>query len=251
MKKIFLPLALLFAFTTATCTSQTLKKAIKTTKATTTKVVKTKKSGDSPLSNEEVINGLKDALTIGTNNSTAFASKVDGYYKNSALFIPFPPEAKKVKDYASKVGMSSQIDKFEETLNRAAEEAAKDAAPIFVNAIKGMSIVDGFALLKGTDTAATHYLKDKTTTELVQKFTPVVQAAIDKVELTKYWNPLISKYNKIPLVEKQNPDLTSYVTQKALQGLFKLIAEEELKIRKNPVARVTDILKKVFGSVVK
>ncbi len=249
MKKNIFPIIALIAFTTNVCNSQVLKKAIKSTTKTANDAIKAKSTGGKPLSNEEVINGLKEALTVGTNNSTAFASKLDGYYKNPALFIPFPPEAKKVKDYATKVGMGGQVDKFEETLNRAAEEAAKGASPVFVNAIKGMGIDDGFAILKGTDTAATHYLKDKTTTELVQKFTPLVQAAIDKVELTKYWNPLVSKYNKIPLVEKQNPDLTSYVTQKALEGLFKLIADEELKIRKDPAARVTDILKKVFGSV--
>lgn len=208
-------------------------------------------STEKPLTNDEVINGLKEALTVGTNNSTAFASKVDGFYKNPSLFIVFPPEAQKVKDWAIKMGMSAQVDKFEMTLNRAAEEAAKDAAPVFVNAIKGMSIGDGFAILKGADNAATQYLIDKTSAELKQKFTPVVQTAIDKVELTKYWNPIITAYNKVPLVQKQNPDLTAYVTDKAMQGLFKLIAEEELKIRKDPVARVTDILKRVFGSIVK
>ncbi|MBA3705905.1 MAG: DUF4197 domain-containing protein [Bacteroidetes bacterium] len=250
MKKNLLPILVITVMVNA-CTSQTLKNAIKTTKTTTDKVLKPKTGSSNPLSNEEVISGLKEALTVGTSNSTAFASKLDGYYKNPALFIPFPPEAKKVKDYATKVGMTNQVNKFEETLNRAAEESAKDASPVFVNAIKGMSIGDGFAILKGSDTAATHYLKDKTTAELLQKFTPIVQAAIDKVELTKYWNPLVTSYNKVPLVQKQNPDLTAYVTQKALQGLFKLIADEELKIRKDPVARVSDILKKVFGSVVK
>jgi hypothetical protein len=105
--------------------------------------------------------------------------------------------------------------------------------------------------LKGADNAATQYLKDKTTAELKTKFTPVVQSAIDKVELTKYWNPIITAYNKVPLVEKQNPNLTDYVTTKAMDGLFKLIADEELKIRKDPVAQVTDLLKRVFGSLVK
>jgi hypothetical protein len=110
-----------------------------------------------------------------------------------------------------------------------------------------MSIGDGFGILKGADNAATQYLKDKTTTELKQKFTPIVKAALDKVEVTKYWTPIITKYNKIPLVQKQNPDLTAYVTDKAMAGLFLLIAEEELKIRKDPAARVTDLLKNVFG----
>jgi hypothetical protein len=249
MKKILLSTAIAFTVFTS-CTSQDLNKLGKTAGNAANDILNGNKSGSStPLTNEEVINGLKEALTVGTNNSTAFASKLDGYYKNPALFIPFPPEAQKVKDYANRIGMSSQVEKFEMTLNRAAEEAAKDAAPVFINAIKGMSVSDGFAILKGADNAATQFLKDKTTAELVQKFTPIVQNAINKVELTKYWNPIITNYNKVPLVQKQNPDLTAYVTERAMQGLFKLIADEELKIRKDPVARVTDILKRVFGSV--
>lgn len=201
------------------------------------------------LPNDDIVNGLKEALTVGTNNSTALASKVDGFYKNPALFIPFPPQAKEVKDYANKIGMSSEVNKFEMTLNRAAEEAAKSAAPIFINAVKGMTITDGLSILQGGDNAATTYLKNKTTAELTQKFTPIVQAAINKVQLTKYWNPIITKYNKIPFVQKQNPDLTAYVTGKAIEGLFKLIADEELKIRKDPAAQVTDLLKQVFGGL--
>ncbi len=206
-------------------------------------------SGTKALTNDEVIKGLKEALNVGTNNSTALASKLDGYYKNPSLFIPFPAEAKKVKDKIDALGMKAQTDKFVLTLNRAAEEAAKNAAPTFINAITSMSINDGFTILKGSDNAATQYLKDKTTAELKAKFTPIVQQAINRVELTKYWNPIITNYNKIPLVEKQNPDLTSYVTERAMAGLFKLLADEELKIRKDPAARVNDILKKVFGSL--
>jgi hypothetical protein len=248
MKKTFFSTFIVLA-TLTSCNSQSLKELGKTASSAASDVLNTNKTSPAPLSNEEVINGLKDALTVGTNNSTAFASKLDGYYKNPALFIPFPSEAQKVKDYATKIGMNAQIEKFEMTLNRAAEEAAKDAAPVFINAVKAMSIGDGFAILKGADNAATQYLKDKTTAELIQKFTPIVQSAIDKVELTKYWNPIINSYNKVPLVQKQNPDLTAYVTERAIQGLFKLLADEELKIRKDPVARVTDILKKVFGSL--
>jgi hypothetical protein len=200
-----------------------------------------------PLTNEEVINGLREALSVGTNNSTAFASKLDGFYKNELLFIAFPPEAIKVKNTLEDLGFKEQTDKFVLTLNRAAEEATKSAAPVFLDAIKGMTITDGFAILKGNDSAATSYLKEKTTAELKQKFTPIVQDAINKVELTKYWTPVISTYNNIPFVEKQNADLTGYVTDKAVFGLFKLIAQEELKIRQDPAARVTDVLKRVFG----
>ena len=201
-----------------------------------------------PLTNDEVVKGLREALNVGTNNSTASASKTDGFLKNQAIKILFPPEAIKVKNTLENLGMQKQVDEFVLTLNRAAEEASKEAAPVFLNAIKGMSISDGFKILKGADNAATQYLKDKTSPELTTKFSPIVKNALQKVQVTKYWNPLITKYNLIPGVEKQNPDLDNYVTQKALEGLFKLITDEELKIRKDPVARVSDILKRVFGS---
>ena len=201
------------------------------------------------LTNDEVIQGLREALSVGTNNSSGMASKVDGFYKNPSLFIPFPPDAQKVKDKMIQLGFKDRVDKFEMTLNRGAEEAAKGAAPIFLDAIKGMTIGDGFTILKGGDGAATQYLKDKTSLALHDKFTPVVKDALSKVELTKYWKPVIDTYNAIPLVEKQNPNLDEYVTQRATAGLFTLIAAEELKIRKDPIARVSDILKKVFGSV--
>jgi uncharacterized protein DUF4197 len=205
-------------------------------------------TGTPALTNGEVISGLKEALTVGTNNSTGLLSKVDGYYKNPALFIPFPPEAQKVKDKVIALGMGSQVEKFEMTLNRAAETAAKEAAPVFINAIKGMSISDGFAILKGNDNAATQYLKDKTSAELKIKFQPIIKNAIDQVEVTKYWNPIINTYNMIPFIDKQNPDLEDYVTNKAMDGLFLMIEKEEKNIRSNPIARVTDLLKKVFGS---
>ena len=204
------------------------------------------KGGEKGLTNDEVISGLKEALTVGTNNSSSLASKADGFYKNPAITIPFPPEAMEMKARLEKMGMKKQVDEFVMTLNRAAEEAAKDAAPVFTNAIKGMSVGDGFAILKGADSAATGYLKEKTSVELHDKFKPNVAAATKKVDVTKYWTPLANAYNKLPGVTKQNPDLDEYVTQRALTGLFKMIAIEEKKIRKDPAARVSDILKKVF-----
>ncbi len=204
-------------------------------------------STSKPLTNEEVIKGLKEALTIGTQNATKIVSQLDGFNKNPKIRIPFPPEAEKVKQKVIDLGMQEQVDKFELTLNRAAEEAAKEAAPIFIEAVKGMSIADGFAILKGNDNAATEYLREKTSARLKQKFKPVIKNAIEKVEVTKYWNPIITTYNKIPFVEKMNPDLEEYVTQKAMDGLFLMLAEEEAKIRKDPMARVTDLLKRVFG----
>ena len=199
------------------------------------------------LSNEEIINGLKEALNVGSNNASSLASKKDGFFKNPGIKIPFPPEAIKVKNTVEAVGMKSQVDKFVLTLNRAAEDAAKEAAPIFLEAIKGMSITDGLALLNGGDNAATNFLKDKTNSPLHDKFKPIIKNSLSKVEITKYWKPIITKYNTIPMVEKMNPDLEEYVTKRALVGLFKLLADEELKIRKDPAARVSDILKKVFG----
>jgi hypothetical protein len=201
-----------------------------------------------PLSNDEIVNGLKEALTVGSNNSAAAASKVDGYYKHPVIKIPFPPEAKEMEDRLRSIGMNKQVDDFVMTMNRAAEEAAKEAAPVFVNAVKQMTITDGVKILKGKDDEATQYLKRTTSVELKGKFQPIVKRAIDKVQVTSYWNPLASAYDKIPFVTKVNPNLEDYVTQKALDGLFYLVAQEELKIRKDPVARVTDLLKKVFGS---
>ncbi len=199
------------------------------------------------LTNDEVIKGLKQALEVGTNNSTTLTSKLDGYYKNPEIFIPFPPEAIKVKEKVTALGMGSQVEKFEMTINRAAETAAKEAAPIFINAITSMTIADGFAILRGGENAATQYLIDKTSAQLKTKFNPVVKNAIDQVEVTKYWNPIISTYNKIPLVEKMNPDLEDYITTKAMDGLFLMISKEEKNIRQNPAARVTELLKKVFA----
>lgn len=200
------------------------------------------------LSNDEVIAGLREALTIGAQNSAGLASKVEGFYKNPAIFIPWPSEARNMRDKLIALGMSKQIEEFERSLNRAAEEASKSAIPIFTDAIKKMSLNDGFNILKGADTAATHYLRVNTTDGLTEAFSPVVANAIDKVQVTSYWTPLVNAYNKIPFVKKQDPDLKMYVTHKAIDGLMKLLADEETKIRTNTSARVTDLLKKVFGN---
>ena len=204
--------------------------------------------GPPKLTNDEVIQGLREALSVGTNNSSSGASKVDGFFKNPKIFIPFPPDAIKVKEKMEQLGFKDKVDKVILTLNRGAEEAAKGAAPIFLDAIKAMTIGDGFAILKGGDGVATNYLKDKTTSPLHDKFKPVVKDALSKVQLTNYWNPVITTYNKIPGVQQQNPDLDEYVTGRGMTGLFTLISDEENKIRKDPVARVSDILKKVVGS---
>jgi hypothetical protein len=204
------------------------------------------------LTNEEVISGLKQALEVGIKNSVNLTSVTDGFLKNDSIRLPFPPDAIKVKEKATDLGLSGKVTEFETTLNRAAEEATKEALPIFVDAIKNMSVQDGFAILKGGDGAATKFLKDQTTSKLVAAFSPKVKSATSKVELTKYWNPIITKYNSAMTLtggQKLDPDLDAYITQKAIEGLFYMVEKEENKIRKDPVARVTDLLVKVFGSL--
>jgi len=230
----------LIGFTSTQC--QTLKNKLKQKAGDIG--VKTEKP---KLTNEEVISGLKEALSVGTNISTTRASKADGYYKNPKIFIPWPQEAADMKTRLSNMGMNKKIEEFETSLNRAAEEAAKSAAPIFIDAIKNMSVSDGFAILNGNDTAATNFLRKTTYQPLEVKFMPIVKEAIEKVKVTNYWNPLVTTYNKLPNVKQQNPNLDEYVTNKAINGLMLLIAEEEIKIRKDPAAQVTDLLKKVFG----
>lgn len=201
----------------------------------------------SSLSNDEIIKGLKEALSIGIKNAGASASALDGFNKSDVIRIPFPAEAQKMENSLRKVGFGSKIDEFEVALNRAAEEAAKEAAPLFLQAITSMSVNDGLSILKGEDNAATNYLKKSTSDSLYAVFKPIVEAALLKVNITKYWTPLAAKYNKIPLTTKVNPDLEDYTTKKAMEGLFTLLAQEEKKIRDQPAARVTDILKKVFN----
>lgn len=204
------------------------------------------------LTNSEVISGLKEALNIGISNSVNLASVTNGFLNNTNIRLPFPPDAIKVRDKAIEWGMQGQVTKFEQTLNHAAEEAAKEALPIFKNAILGMSIQDGFQILNGGNGAATKYLKDHTKAQLINAFAPKVAQAIEKVQLTKLWEPIVSKYNlAAPLMgtNKVNEDLNAYVTDKAIEGLFSLVSDEENKIRQNASARVTDLLKKVFGSV--
>jgi hypothetical protein len=207
-----------------------------------------KKSGGS-LSNEDVVAGLKEALSVGARNSSEKLSAVDGFFANAAIKVLMPDEAKKVESTLRNMGLGSMVDKAILSMNRAAEEASKSAAPIFVDAITSMSIQDAFGILKGNDSAATSYLKGKTTVNLTNAFKPVIEDALQKTNATKYWKDVIETYNKLPTTfNKINPDLSGYVTTKALTGLFFQVAIEEQKIRKDPAARVTDILRKVFGS---
>ena len=204
------------------------------------------------LTNEEVISGLKEALNVGIKNAVNLSSVTDGFLKNDIIRLPFPPDAIKVREKALNFGLSKQVETFEETLNRAAEEATKKALPIFIDAIKNMSVSDGFSILKDGEGAATKFLKTQTSNQLVIAFAPVVKEATTKVQLTAYWNPIITRYNSAMSLsggQKLNPDLDAYITQKAIDGLFYLVEVEENKIRKDPFARVSDILVKVFGSL--
>lgn len=215
-------------------------------------VLSTPDNSTPALTNGEVISGLKEALTVGIQNSVNLTSITDGFLKNEAIRLPFPPDAIKVREKALEWGLTGQVEKFETSLNRAAEEATKEALPIFKNAILGMSISDGFSILNGGDGSATRFLQTNTQSQLVTAFSPKVEAAISTVKLTEYWNPIITKYNSAMALtggQKLNPDLTQYVTDRAITGLFHMVELEENKIRKDPLARVTDILAKVFGSI--
>ena len=192
-------------------------------------------SGESTpaLTNDEVISGLKEALNIGIKNSVDLTSVQDGFLGNAEIRLPFPEDAIKVKEKALSWGLDNQVEKFETNLNRAAEEATKEALPIFKDAILGMSISDGFSILNGGEGAATKFLKDRTTAQLVTAFSPKVEAAISKVKLTDYWEPIINKYNGAMTLtggEKINPDLNEYVTERAITGLFLMVEKEELSL---------------------
>jgi hypothetical protein len=200
------------------------------------------------LTEKDAADGIKEALVNGTGQSVKVVSIQDGYWGNPEIKIPFPAEAQEMESKLRAIGMGNKVDEFNMSMNRAAEKAATEAKPIFVAAIKGMTVKDAINIVKGSDNAATMYLKNTTTPELVEKFQPVIKTSLDNVNATKYWTDLITMYNRIPLVKKMNPNLTDYVTRKAIDGLFIMIAKEEIKIRKDPMARTSELLKKVFGS---
>lgn len=207
------------------------------------------KGGSGGLSQSEITEGLKQALQVGAKNATGKVSAVDGFFGNAMIKVLMPPEAQKVERTLREVGMGSLVDKAILSMNRAAEDASKKALPIFGNAITSMTIQDGITILKGSNDAATQYLKSKTTSPLTTAFKPVIEESLDKFNATKYWAEVFNAYNALPTTfKKVNPDLPGYVTERALNGIFVYVADEESKIRLNPAARVTDLLKKVFGS---
>ena len=199
------------------------------------------------LSNDEIISGLKEALSIGTDSAAKRLNKTDGFFANAALKILMPEEAKKAEATLRKAGFGSLADKAILSMNRAAEDAAGGISAIFIDAVKQMTVTDGLKILKGGDFAATEYLKTTTTAKLTEKMRPVIDASLAKVNATNYWKDVFTTYNKLSFSKTPvNTDLSSYVTERAMSGIFYSIAQEEQKIRKDPAAQVTALLKKVF-----
>ncbi|MBK6378801.1 MAG: DUF4197 domain-containing protein [Chitinophagaceae bacterium] len=191
--------------------------------------------------------GIKEALSQGLAGAVLKLNREDGFFKDAFYKILIPEDARKVENTLRDLGLGSMVDKAILQINRGAEDAAGYAKPIFVNAIKSMSIQDAIGLVRNGDTSATHFFREKTTAQLVAAFTPIIKSSLDKVNATKYYSDMVNKYNSIPLVKRINPDLTGYVTMKATNALFDLVAQEEKNIRNNFAARTTDLLKKVFG----
>jgi len=203
--------------------------------------------GDTPLTSAEIGQGLKEALTIGIREGAQKLAQENGYYQ-SQYKILLPEEARKITDKLQNVpGFSKVEEVILEKINRGAEEAAKKAAPIFVDAIKEMTFADATNILMGDQNAATQYLNAKTYDNLYNEFNPVIINSLDQFNAREYWSDAVSAYNKIPFVEKLNPSLDDYVTQQALSGLFSMVEKKEVEIRNNVSARTSDLLKKVFA----
>lgn len=209
-------------------------------------ILNTVGAGSGNLSNADVVQGLKEALRVGTDSSTYHLGLLNGFYKDDMIKILMPPEAQKVEKTLRDVGLGSVVDKAVLSMNRSAEDATKYVGNIFVNAIKQMTIQDAFGILRGGDRAATDYLKRTTTAQLTAAFKPIVSKSLQFTDATKYWKDVFTTYNRFSN-NPVNTDLTAYVTAKTLDGLFYHIGLEEQAIRKDPAARVTDILKKVFA----
>jgi len=247
--KYFIIIVLVFAGLCTEGQAQT-KKAKKASTTTTSATSATSSSSSTsllPLTDADITGALKEALTLGIKESAGIASAVDGFYKNPKICIPWPAEAEKMKSALTGIKLNKQVAAFEQSMNRAAEEASKNVFEVFAAAITGMTIEDGIAIVNGAETSATAYLREKTYSSLSEKLLPIVKKAITTTKVTSYWTPLMTQYNKMPGVTKQNPDLESYITGKTIDGLMVLIAEQEVKIRKDPAAQITDILKRVFG----
>ncbi|UNY97368.1 DUF4197 domain-containing protein [Zhouia spongiae] len=199
------------------------------------------------LSNDQIALGLKEALNQGIDRQVSRLTEKDGFFKNELVKIVLPDELQKVDNTLRKIGLSGLADEGLKVLNRAAENAVKEATPIFVDAVKEMTFNDAKNILLGADNAATLYLENKTSSELYGKFNPVIKSSLDNVGATQIWSKIIDKYNSLPLTTPVNPDLPDYVTNEAMDGVFTMIAFEENKIRKNVSSRSTAVLQQVFA----
>lgn len=202
------------------------------------------------ISEAEASQGIKEALSKGLVKATLQLNKQDGFFGDAFYKILLPPDAKKIENTLRDLGLNKMVDKAILQINRGAEDAAGFAKPIFIDAIKQMTLTDAINIVRGGDTSATHYFRTKTTQKLAAAFLPVIKASLDKVEATKYYSDVVNTYNNFPTTFKKiNPDLPGFVTDRATYALFDLVAKEEKNIRENPVARTTEILKKVFGGL--
>lgn len=199
------------------------------------------------IGNDEIASGLRQALDFGIEKQVAKLTQTDGFYKNEMVKILLPEELQKVDKGLRDIGLGKLADEGLKALNRAAEDAVKEATPIFIDAVKGITFADAKNILIGNDDAATQYLNGKTQTALYAKFNPVIKNSFSKVGADDIWSNLINKYNSIPFTSDVNPDLTDYVTVEALKGVYTMIAVEEKEIRNNIGSRTTDLLKKVFA----
>ncbi|SHI49028.1 Protein of unknown function [Arenibacter nanhaiticus] len=199
------------------------------------------------VNNTDIANGLRQALEIGIDKQVSRLTETDGFYKNDLVKIVLPQELQKVDKTLRDIGLSNLADEGLKILNRAAEDAVKEATPIFVSAVKGITFNDAKNILLGADNAATVYLTNNTQAELYNKFSPVIKNSFEKVGADQIWNQLITRYNNIPFISPVNPDLTDYVTQEALAGVYTMIALEEKEIRTKTTSRTTDILRRVFA----
>lgn len=212
------------------------------------KVLKKATGGATGVTENEAGQGIKEALSKGVVNAVLNLNKTDGFFGSLLYKVLLPPDAKKVESTLRKMGMGAQVDKAVLAINRGAEDAVGFAKPIFLDAIKEMTLTDALNILKGPKDGATNYFKQKTQQKLIEAFTPSVKSSLEKTDATKYYGDIVTTYNKLPTtMKKANPDLTSYVVGKAVDALFDQVAQEEANIRSNPAARTTDMLKKVFG----
>ena len=204
--------------------------------------------GDGTLSLDTVVAGLKEALRVGTGNAVRSTSRANGYWANAAIRIPLPPELEKVGSTLRGLGLGQRVDAFEKRMNQAAEQAAAEAGPVFLDAIGQMTFDDARRILKGRATEATDYFRARTTDPLKARYRPIVRAQMEKVGTVREYNALMERYRKIPLAPKPQFDLDEYVTARALDGLFQVLGQEERRIREDPAARTTELLRKVFAS---